>query len=39
MKMIGKTTKFACGCCFDDTKVRSKRAAKRREKQAWKKSV
>lgn len=36
MKMLGKTT---CRCCQHDTKTREKRSAKRRERQAWKKSL
>lgn len=32
-RMLGKSTRFACGCCSDDDKVPSRRASRRRERQ------
>jgi len=38
-KMLGKTHHGGCRCCQDDAKVPTKRAQKRRERQAWKKEL
>lgn len=33
-KMLSRCAGFGCRCCQDDTKVRARRAQKRRERQA-----
>lgn len=38
-KMIGRFCRHACGCCTDDTKVRTKRKFKRRERAAFRREV
>ena len=37
--MVGRTRRFPCGCCHDNTKRGERRAAKRRERQNWKKEI
>lgn len=32
--MLCASTRFPCSCCADDTKIRRRRAQKRRERQA-----
>lgn len=36
-KMLGKSNRFGCGCCTDDAKRPSRRASRRRERQAVRK--
>ena len=38
-RMLGLSNRFGCGCCRDDDKKPSRRASRRREKQAWKKEA
>jgi len=38
-RMVGKVGIFSCGCCASDSAKRERRANKRREKQAWKRTI
>lgn len=36
-RMLGLSNRFGCGCCRDDAKIPSRRASRRRERQALRK--
>lgn len=38
-RMLGLSNRFGCGDCYDDTKTRSRRASRRRERQAVRKFI